>query len=189
MRPVNEQDALARGIIAPTTRMQRKNIRLARIQYEGQRKYFITLCSSKRSRFFARRELAERAIELLLQTAEKHEFTVHAYCFMPDHMHTLVESRGAGGDLLPFVMDYKRKTTVSLAQATGVFLWQKKFYDHILRRNDSPQGAAAYILMNPVRGKLCEAAGDYPFSGSMSADWKNGVNAADTWIPPWKEHV
>src|SRR5690348_9498558 len=171
--------------------MQRKNIRLPKTQYRSQRKYFITLCCSKRRRFFARRELTESAIELFFDTAEKHEFAVLAYCFMPDHMHALVGGLAEKGDLLSFVMDYKRKTTVRLAEATGGELWQKKFYDRILRRNESAERAAAYILMNPVRGKLCEAPGDYPFSGSIRAEWKRGVNADDAWIPPWKgrEHV
>jgi len=146
--------------------MKRKNIRLPRAQYHSTRKYFVTLCCAKRIKFFASANAARIAIDLLLETAKKHDFAVQAYCFMPDHLHALVEGISVPSQLLPFVMDYKRKTTLALAPTAGGVLWQKKFYDHILRGKESPSDTAKYILMNPVRAGLCEKPGEYPFSGS-----------------------
>lgn len=47
-----------------------------------------------------------------------------------------------------------------------------KFYDHILRSDESTQRAVRYVLENPVRAKLVIEPADYPHSGSLVFDRK-----------------
>jgi hypothetical protein len=57
------------------------------------------------------------------------------------------------------------------AQGWRFSLWQKGFYDHVLRSGESTDGAAWYVFMNPVRAGLVKRAQDWPYSGSFVFRW------------------
>ena len=40
--------------------------------------------------------------------------------------------------------------------------WQKDFFEHRLRGEESYDAKAQYIRMNPVRAKLCDSPEDWP---------------------------
>jgi REP element-mobilizing transposase RayT len=121
---------------------RRKNIRLHPTRYRGRGSFFITLCCARRRCVFSDRKNALREIDHLKIMAEKYNFAIHAFCVMPDHFHALVEGTAADSDLLLFVSNFKRATSLEYSGGNGVPLWQKKFYDHNLRPNDSPEGVA-----------------------------------------------
>jgi putative transposase len=163
-----------------------KNIRLPATNYVGQHWYFVTICCAERRHIFADSARALRLIEHLGDEAASHQFAVRAYCVMPDHLHALVLGLGPTSDMLALVKMLKQKTAYEFQRAFPRPLWQKKFYDHILRPNDSPAGVAAYIWMNPVRKGFCASPLDYPFSGSFALDWRKIISLVELWIPPWK---
>ena len=69
-------------------------------------------------------------------------------------------------------------------------LWQKKYYDHILRTNERWESVACYIWLNPVRKGLCKRAEDWPYSGSFTVDWRKLMAlGVDPWVPPWKKDL
>lgn len=78
---------------------QRKNIRLAAENYQGQRLYFVTLCFDQRKQFGKNSRVAEWLIENLRAEADTLGFFIHAYCVMPDHVHLLAAGRNEGSDL------------------------------------------------------------------------------------------
>ncbi len=47
-------------------------------------------------------------------------------------------------------------------------VWQRSFFDHALRDEESLEAVARYIVSNPVRAGLVEDWRDYPFVGSMT---------------------
>ncbi|MFZ0523003.1 MAG: transposase [Candidatus Acidiferrales bacterium] len=165
----------------------RKNIRLPAVNYLGCRRFFITLCCERRRRFFTQHSFAETVTEILRATALQYKMAVYTYCLMPDHLHVLVIGLDPSGDCQNFVMEFKRRSTVEFQARNSSALWQKKFYDYILRRRDSTERVATYIWMNPVRKGLCAATEDYPYSGSFVADWKPSLNLANPWVPVWKQ--
>ncbi len=167
----------------------RKSIRLPAENYVGRRRYFITLCCDRRRRFLAQSSLAARIVQILRATALHHNMAVYTYCLMPDHLHALVIGLEPTSDLSIFVMDFKRKATAEFQSSNLSSLWQKKFYDYILRSNDSNDRVAAYIWMNPVRKGLCTKPQDYPYSGSFASDWKPSLDLTNPWIPSWKQPV
>ena len=85
------------------------------------------------------------------------------YCVMPDHVHLLVDGLRAASDFLAFTKSLKLKTSREFAVASGNPLWQKKYFDHILRPKESMDAVPWYIWLNPVRAGLGRAAGIYPF--------------------------
>jgi putative transposase len=167
----------------------RKNIRLPAENYVGRRRFFITLCCTRRRKFLAQSPFAARIIEILRATAVHHKVAVYTYCLMPDHLHALVIGLEPSSNLQIFVMDFKRKATAGFRRSSSGPLWQKKFYDYILRSNDSNDRVAAYIWMNPVRKGLCVNPQDYPFSGSFGSAWKPSLDPTDPWIPSWKQNA
>ena len=143
--------------------------------YRGVAAYSLTLACADRRAVFADKSLVESCIETLRSCAEKHGFAVLAYCFMPDHLHLLVEG-GAGSDLPKFVKDFRQRTGYAHRLASGEALWQKSCYDHVLRHEEDVREAARYVLGNPVRAGLVLAAGDYPYSGSFA--WGEAIMEA-----------
>src|SRR4051794_31387345 len=54
---------------------------------------FRTMCTEDRHKCFSDLEVGRRACTQLLQTAAGWWVEVIAYCFMPDHLHVLVEGK------------------------------------------------------------------------------------------------
>jgi len=71
---------------------------------------------------------------------------------------------------------FKQRSGYAYRRLTGdrEVLWQKSYYDHVLRRDEDLSDAARYIWGNPVRAGLVDNARDYPYSGSLTIgdEWK-----------------
>jgi hypothetical protein len=77
-------------------------------------------------------------------------------------------------------------TAFRYKQETGDRLCQGRYYDHILRTNDSLHQVLWYLWFNPVRAGLCADARSYAYSGSFTLDWNDITRNDAAWIPPWK---
>ena len=165
---------------------QRKNIRLAAPRYFGLQCYFLTMCTQNRVARFGDPGLVGDLLRLLKESAEVHRFAVSAYCFMPDHLHFLTHGTEENSDLTAFANVFKQRSGYAFQRTSGQRLWQKKYYDHILRGNEQWERVAWYIWMNPVRKGLCGRPEEWSFSGSFTVDWR-GLLPANEWIPPWKK--
>ena len=104
---------------------------------------------------------------------------------MPDHVHFLAEGAADDSDLIRFADAFKQQTGFEYRQRHGNILWQKRFYDYILRREDEIRDVAAYIWANPVRKKVCTKAQGYPYSGSQTVAWMR-IHRDVQWKPPWR---
>lgn len=68
--------------------------------------------------------------------------------------------------VIDFVNQFKSKsTTISWKYGIKGSLWQKRFYDHILRKDEDIQKIGEYILNNPVRRRLVGDYREYPYGG------------------------
>jgi hypothetical protein len=108
---------------------------------------------------------------------------------MPDHFHALVQGIEPSSDLLHFLKVLKQKTAFQYRHRLVEALWQKKFYDHMVRSQTSLGQVAWYIWMNPVRKGLCERPEDYPFSGSFTLDWHAVARPSNPWQPIWRRSM
>ena len=134
--------------------------------YTGPYRYFLTFCTRDRTRVFTSREAVGSALEQIRRTAAAERFAIIAYCFMPDHVHLLVEGTHGDSDLRRFAKLAKQRSGAAHAQATGERLWQEGYYEHVLRVEENTRGVARYLLENPVRAGLVASPCDYPFLGS-----------------------
>ncbi|HKW62101.1 MAG TPA: transposase [Candidatus Acidoferrum sp.] len=166
-----------------------KNIRLRQFNYVGQQCYFLTLCCFDRRPVFADPKQCAWLLEEFRAESAGRSFAIHAYCIMPGHFHFLTEGQEPSSDLLAFVKSFKIKTSRLYQAETSQTLWQKKFFDHILRTHESIELVAWYIWLNPVRKGLSTVVGEYPFAGSFTETSKRITSMPSAWIPPWKSNA
>jgi hypothetical protein len=48
-------------------------------------------------------------------------------------------------------------------------LWQKQFFDHVLRSNESYDSKWLYVRENPTRAGLVDSADSWPYGGEIFA--------------------
>ena len=140
--------------------------RLAPSGYRGRRRFSLTFCVHQRRPVFRDGETVDLVWTQLLRAARRHLFAVPAYCFMPDHLHLLVEGVTAGARLEPFVHAAKQYSAFAYTRRAEAPLWQRSYYDHALRDDESTQQVVRYLLENPIRAGLVLRVEDYPYLGS-----------------------
>jgi len=116
--------------------------RLRGFEYLGFYRYFLTICTFNRLHVFVNGESVRLAVMQLSRTANDREFDVIAYCFMPDHVHLLVQGSHPAANVREFVRTFKQRSS---------FEWKR-----------------TYILENPLRAGLVVQVEDYPYLGSMT---------------------
>jgi putative transposase len=134
--------------------------------YRGTHAYFLTLLTHHRGPYFKEAKVVDHLVSDLLQIARFEKFGVFAYCFMPDHLHLLINGEDSRSDLQRFISLFKQKSGYWYKQKYKSNLWQTSYYDHVVRKEESLEQVALYILENPVRKGLVTDYRDYLFSFS-----------------------
>jgi putative transposase len=139
---------------------------LKAFNYTGEYAYFLTYCTHERRRIFTEASRVDLVSTQILRVAGDEGFAITAYCYMPDHLHMLVEGRRATSDCRRFIRRAKQFSGFYFQKAFGERLWQRYGYEHVLRADEAVLGVARYILENPVRAGLTAHVRDYPYLGS-----------------------
>lgn len=135
----------------------------------ANRVYFITTRAYKHQLPFVREDLNKMIIETLRKEQDRQKFYIFTYCLMPDHLHFLLSPQYDGQSVLTFTDQYKGKTTnYSWKLGSCGKLWQQRYYDHIIRTEESLHEVAQYIMNNPVRKNLVEQAEDWLWEGQIN---------------------
>ncbi len=163
-----------------------KRLRLPADDYRGCRIYFVTIGTERRAPFLADPPTGRWLLNQLLVVAAQQNFSLHAYCVMPDHIHFLCEGLFGSSDLITFLNAFKQRTAYEFRKKHGSRLWQMRYDDHILRPKEVIEDAACYIWWNPVRKGLCRDPHLHPLSGSQTIDWMKYSSSPTDWMPPWK---
>jgi len=145
----------------------RKSPRLKHFDYVGPFAYSLTLVTRGRTPLLGDQAVVDTVLGSLARSCCRHGFSLHAYCFMPDHLHLLVSS-DHGSSLQDFVHHFKQLSGYRYKRQHGAQLWQISYYDHVLRRDEDSSAAAHYIWDNPIRAGLAQDRSEYPFLGPRS---------------------
>ena len=140
--------------------------RLETFDYLGPRRYFLTFCTDRRHRAFIDRERVDLVHAQILRTSMATAFEITAYCYMPDHLHLMVEGLEGRSDCRVFISRAKQYSGFYYQRLASRRLWQRYSYERVLRDEDLTAGVVRYILENPIRAGLVQSPEDYPFSGS-----------------------
>jgi putative transposase len=144
--------------------------RLKDFPYRGCYRYFITIRSSNFRHHFVQGDVVAKVIEFLKSTADQEGFSVWAYCFMPDHVHLLIEGKHTSADMKHFVALFKQETAYWFKSVYAVKLWEANYYEHVLRNDEATMAVAKYIMLNPVRKGIVDDYSSYPYSGSFEVE-------------------
>jgi REP element-mobilizing transposase RayT len=119
-----------------------------------------------------------RRRELLATNAVNHAFThfaeracsdhniaVGRYVIMPDHIHLFLcgPDNFELGRWIALLKQCLAKSVVRAPSADPV--WERGFFDHVLRSDESYAQKWNYVRDNPVRAGLVTNAEDWPFAG------------------------
>ncbi len=147
---------------------RRKRLRLLNFDYaQPGYAYFLTLCVKDSLPVFGNHELAARVVSILQEDRSRRGIRVFAYCLMPDHLHLVVSLDGRGKSIPAWLGDFKKLTTKA-GWDCGLEggLWQRSFYNHVVRRDENLESICRYVLENPVRAGMVTKTDEYPFSGT-----------------------
>ena len=147
-----------------------RNVRLDPELYaQPHRVCFITIRAYQGCSPFTGPGLNARMLDVLRNEQARVHCRVFTYCLMPDHLHYLVSPCAEGVSVLAFTHRYKGKATnESWKVGWRGRLWQPRFYEHIVRDDESLVEIARYILGNPVRKGLADRPEHWPWSGCMN---------------------
>ena len=122
--------------------------------------YFVTIC------VIAEIDLTDDNIaEVILETMNFIDKNGHAklrcYVIIPDHIHAIIQIITEKKSLSDIVWSFKRAITRKLKYPGGT-LWQRSYYDRIIRGYDEYNKIVGYIAENPIRKGLIEEEQHYP---------------------------
>ena len=149
----------------------RKPTRLQEYDYATPGAYFITICTKDRQKILSEihgvgeglcalpqvqltqiGKIVEKSIHYMDESV--HGFSVDRYVVMPNHIHLLItlsaisETGGhRGPPLHKIIGQFKSYTT----HRYGKVLWQRSYYDHIIRGEQDYRDIWQYMDNNPTR--------------------------------------
>ncbi len=161
--------------------IKRKHIRLREYDYTQNNTYFITICAHNRTHLFGeivgahlrvRPNNPEKIIERwFVELENKYDnLRIDKYIIMPDHIHVLMYNPGVddfsgahtGAPLPEIVKWFKTQTTNEYIRGVknGLFppfdkhIWQRNYYEHVIRDEKDYNEKWQYIEENPMRWEI-----------------------------------
>lgn len=87
---------------------------------------------------------------------------------MPDHLHFFVMPSVREASLSKYLQAFRSLVTRQLRPMGFPYpLWQREFFDHLLRADESYEQKWQYVLENPIRHGLVARAEDWSFQGEI----------------------
>lgn len=138
----------------------RKKIRLEDYNYSNVGMYFITICTKNRYPILGK--INECDIELTkdgviskknLKNIEYvfNNISINEYIIMPNHIHMIIEIKEEQEEVSINKIIKKFKSSVS--RELGCSIWQKSYYDHIIRNEKEFYAIKQYIQNNVINWK------------------------------------
>ena len=122
--------------------------------------YFITLgCRLRGRNQLAVPEVAKALLQTIHHRNDNGTWYVHLAVLMPDHLHMLISFPQSEKRLQTIISKWKEWT----AKTLGIS-WQRDFFEHRLRKEESFREKADYIFANPVRARLVEKGEDWTYT-------------------------
>ena len=148
---------------------KRKRIRLENYDYSSCGAYFLTVCTAERRNCFWKNvgAIIDRPQDVVLSEYGKivntainnianvyPSLSVDHYVIMPNHIHLLLRvcADECGRPMVaPTMSRVIKQLKGYVSKQTENALWQKSFYDHIIRNREDYEKHVKYIYENPMR--------------------------------------
>ena len=152
----------------------RKHYRLDNYDYSSIGAYFITICTSERRNYFWERvgatigrpqdvplsqygNVVDEAIKNIPSIYPA--LNVDCYVIMPDHIHMILiicADENGRPMVAPTMSRVVQQLKGYITKRIGKSIWQKLFYDHIIRNHEDYEEHVKYIYENPMRWQYGE---------------------------------
>jgi REP element-mobilizing transposase RayT len=146
---------------------KRKKIRLKDFDYSQNNAFFITICTHNRKTLFdtvGADSISARLIDDIFRKIIEQYPNVYCpkYVVMPNHFHAIIVMNRADMESAPtlseVVQAFKRYSTIEYIKLVkmGVLpafkkqIWQRSFYDHVIRNEQDYLDIWKYIDENPL---------------------------------------
>ena len=147
---------------------KRKHNRLSADLYCVPGAYFITICVSERQKLLWRNDKETLTHDIPLSEigmiVQEHiidipshyagSIVVQKYVIMPNHVHILLSSHNADDRACPDIRQVIRAFKGSVSKHVGRSIWQKGFFDRIVRDMNEYDTIWKYIDENPIKWQL-----------------------------------
>ena len=140
---------------------ERKATRIHGYDYATPNYYFITICTHEKQCLFGTVEqlngYGQIALDHLLEIPKRYpHVAIDKFVVMPNHIHAIIVIQDVPGasakSLSVIIAQYKSAVSKHLAACLpDRKIWQKSFYDNVIRSEKGYQAAWRYIDENPVR--------------------------------------
>jgi REP element-mobilizing transposase RayT len=148
--------------------LDRKPNRLKEYDYSEPGYYFITICTKNKAEIFGKIYKSETRLNEYGRIVEKNLKNIEViyenteldyYVIMPDHLHFIIiidSNRDKTEDrkkmlLSKIIQQFKRQCTVEINKAGYAFeIWQRSYYDRIIRNEKEMYFIRKYIKENPL---------------------------------------
>jgi len=163
--------------------------------------YFFTVVTHKRVKIFNRSDNVELLRQAFRKVIKRHPFKIEAFVLLPDHLHciwTLPQGDADFSTRWRLIKTYfsrhigfvgwveernPTKKTTSRLRKNEKSIWQRRFWEHLIRNHEDLRRHVEYIHYNPVKHGLTKAPGDWDFSsfhryvdkGMYDIKWGAGV--------------
>ena len=144
----------------------RKRIRLPEYDYSQAGAYFVTICTKDKIPLLSRIAIVGDDAHIVPsgygQVVERYVRSIPGmdkYVIMPNHIHMII--RIEGGPMWASAPTQSLSTRVKsfktlVTKEIGVSLFQRSYYDHVIRGEQDYQEIWNYIDQNPLRWTLDE---------------------------------
>ncbi|HUJ09391.1 MAG TPA: transposase [Verrucomicrobiae bacterium] len=118
--------------------------------------YYVTCCTHDRRRVFTTEARVALALGELRETSRRLARLVGGVVVMLDHVHFFCSPMDRDGHVLPSFVGAWRAAVTRRLSASGIHgsVWQKSFFDHMLRSDESYGNKWEYVRRNPDRAGL-----------------------------------
>jgi len=150
--------------------------------YQPGGSYFFTIVTHQRAKILSLPDNLTRIKSAFDKVRGKYPFTMEAFVILPDHVHCiwlmpsgdsnfslrwrLIKSYFSGGFNPPVNKRDEKE------------IWQRRFWEHLLRDEDDWRRHMDYIHYNPVKPGYVANPGDWPHSSFRQAV-QDGLYASD----------
>ncbi|MEI6862744.1 MAG: transposase [Verrucomicrobiota bacterium] len=118
-------------------------------------RYFVTCCTQKRRGSLTAIETSMLIRSAAVASDALGDTETYAFTVMPDHVHWLFQ---LGGRLSLGRLVARFKVQTGPVLDIGRLAWQRDFYEHRLRAEESSEAYGRYIFLNPYRAGLLHDA-------------------------------
>ena len=147
----------------------RSSIRLKEYDYSQAGAYFLTICTHKRKSMFGGIVNGEMVSNEYAGIVLKRWHDLTNYCqnielsvsvIMPNHVHGIVVTKDMGidGKSLPEIVRIFKTSSSRrinrLRGKTGIPVWQRNYWEHVIRDQEAFNRIYDYISTNPKRWEL-----------------------------------